>query len=195
MKLSPPIIIAMIASVAIHATLVAPSTSTEIALPSSKGSAIAVKIEEIKHVVAKPTTLPPALKKTNNQPKPIIKKIVKSKQSTNIVKQETAKESEAETHKALAQVKSDLIKKLNHNFVYPKLAQRKNWQGKVILTLHVSPSGKIENIYLATSSGYNVLDNAAIASLYKVGKLHNISTWFSNGINLNLPVIYKLTES
>lgn len=199
MKLTPPFIIAMLISVAVHAAVVVSSISTEIALPRSLASVISVNLEEIQHVVAKPIQPHPAIIKTSSQHKKIIKKIARHVQTTKVITQEKSKEDEIEIQKqqsiALAQVKSDLIKKLDTNFIYPKLAKRKNWQGKVVLSLHISASGKIKNIHLTTSSGYNVLDNAAMTSLREVGQLHNISLWFNNGINLHLPVIYKLTES
>lgn len=187
----------MIISVAVHAAVVVvSSTANRIALPSSLTSAISVNLEEIKHITEKPVQPRPVVKKTT---KTVAKKQVQPEQEKKVIAKEKTKDDEAEKkrqrNKAIANVKSDLIKKFDTNFIYPKLAKRRNWQGKVILSLHISPVGKIENIHLITSSGYDVLDNAAMTSLRKVGKLHDISLWFSNSINLHLPVIYKLTKS
>jgi len=195
MEMTPPLIAAAIASLAMHTAVVMSYTAPEITLPDSKGSAFSVKIAEIKHTIPKKNNPIPANKNTLPRPAPIIKKnIVKNTPATEI-KKEAEVNIKEQQNKILAQVKSKLIKKLNANFSYPKLAQRKNWQGKVILSLRITSLGEIENIELATSSGYNVLDNAAIASLQKVKNLPNISLWFNRGIHLQIPVIYTLTES
>ena len=93
-----------------------------------------------------------------------------------------------------ARIVSILYKGLSQHFTYPRLAQRRNWQGKVLLSLHVTSSGKIENIKVNSSSGYNILDQAAIASLTKVGQLPQVSSWLHYGIDINIPVIYQLTK-
>lgn len=197
MEITPPLIAAALASLVMHTAVVMSYTAPEITLPDSKGSTFSVKIAEIKHTIPKKNNPIPVNKKTLPRPAPIVKKnIVKSTPVTEIKKEtETEVNIKEQQNKILAQVKSKLIKKLNANFSYPKLAQRKNWQGKVILSLRITSLGEIKNIELATSSGYNVLDNAAIASLQKVKNLPNISLWFNRGINLQIPVIYTLTES
>jgi len=199
MEITPPLIAAAIASLVMHTALVMSYTATEIALPNSKESAFTVKIAEIKHTIPKNSKPTPVRKKTSPLPTPVINKNIIKSTTVAVTKEELKKEAEVnieeKQNKILAQVKSKLIKKLNANFSYPKLAQRKNWQGKVVLSLHVTSLGEISNIQLATSSGYNILDKAAVASLQQVKNLPNISLWFNNGISLQLPVIYKLTES
>lgn len=199
MKITPPLIAAAIASLVIHTAVVMSYTATEIALPNSKGSAFTVKIAKIKHTIPKDSTPTPITKKTQSLPTPVSKKDTAKEIPVAATKEAPKKAAdvniEEQQNKILAQVKAKLIKKLNANFSYPKLAQRKNWQGKVVLSLRIKSSGKIADIKLATSSGYNILDKAAIASLQQVKSLPNISQWFNNGINIHLPVIYTLTES
>jgi len=199
MKITSPLIAAAFTSMVIHAAVVMSYSKTEITLPYSKGSTFSIKIAEIKHIILKDNKPTPIKKNSPPHQIPVIKKNTAKNVPVAETKAEAKKEADVNTeeqqNKILATVKSKLIKKLNANFIYPKLAQRKNWQGKVTLSLHITSSGEIEDIQLATSSGYNILDKAAVTSLQQVKNLPNISLWFNDGINLQLPVIYKLTES
>ncbi|MDH5766055.1 MAG: TonB family protein [Gammaproteobacteria bacterium] len=63
---------------------------------------------------------------------------------------------------------SVLHNEFNKHFYYPRSAQRKNWQGQVLLGFSITPAGQINNIQINKSSGYDILDNAAIDSLSRV---------------------------
>lgn len=78
---------------------------------------------------------------------------------------------------------------LSEHFRYPLLAQRRGWQGEVILAFRLEVDGRILNARIAQSSGYGVLDRAALRALDKVGRLqHNGHHAFT----LEVPVIYRL---
>lgn len=198
MKLSSPILAFTIASIGVHSGLVMTSNNTDnITLPSSEGSVIAVKMtkhQDYTKEKRKPTTK--SLTKTKTKPE--IKKV--ATQSRNIEKVQTNEQSEKSAQaeyqhaESKARVISVIHKELNQHFTYPKLAQRRNWQGKVLLSLRVTSSGKINNIRINQSSGYSILDQAAINSLIKMGNLPQISSWLPYEVNLKLPVIYQLTE-
>ncbi len=47
---------------------------------------------------------------------------------------------------------------------YPTIAQRRGWEGSVLLKLQLSPDGHAVNITVERSSGHNALDDAAIAN-------------------------------
>ena len=49
--------------------------------------------------------------------------------------------------------------------VYPKLARKKNWSGVVILNLSISTTGAVMEVKIIKSSGYQILDQAAIAAV------------------------------
>ena len=130
----------------------------------------------------------------NNKPATEVKKSIASK-TISTTKNSTQKQHVSITqNESRARVISIIYKELKQHFNYPALAQKRNWQGKVELSLRVTSSGKIENIQINNSSGYNILDQAAISSLLKVGNLPKISSWLPYDINLKLPVIYRLTE-
>lgn len=88
---------------------------------------------------------------------------------------------------------------LSRHFSYPRLARLRGWQGKVLLGFKLEKSGTIENIYIAKSSGYALLDNAASKSLAKIKHITDTDSRFKNWLdnnasNLQLPVIYRLQE-
>ena len=183
------------ASMAVHAGLVMMSNDlTTITLPSINGSVMMVKIKEQQTTKNKKNTDKRITTVKNNNSTTEVKKSVAS----NTIS--TAKYPTQERHVSImkdesrARVISIIYKELNQYFTYPTLAQKRNWQGKVELTLRVTSNGKIEDVQLNNSSGYSILDQAAISSLLKVGNLPQISSWLSYDVNLKLPVIYQLTE-
>lgn len=206
MKILSPMMSFMLVSASVHAVLVITSnSSTNITLPSSTGSALNVKIQENHKPLAQKiiTTSAPKniTKKTIQQetPQKITKKSSSLKKLVKIAQKKTIDKITitAEDHQhseSKARVISIIYKELNQYFTYPKLAQKRNWQGKVLLSLRVNSNGKINNVKIHSSSGYKVLDQAAIESLLKVEYLPKISSWLPYDINLKLPVVYQLTE-
>lgn len=98
-------------------------------------------------------------------------------------------------HKAAnsAQVATILKHELTKYFYYPKLAQRRNWQGDVIVEFVIRPSGVISNIKIKESSGYSILDNAAIISVKKINQPEKLSLALNgNHLEQTLPIKYKL---
>lgn len=82
------------------------------------------------------------------------------------------------------------------HFHYPSLARQNGWQGEVRLGLRIEPSGELTRICIITSSGYGILDRAAMHSLEAIGKLPHAATLLKgNGFNLILPVRYQLLDS
>ena len=89
---------------------------------------------------------------------------------------------------------------LSRHFSYPRLARLRGWQGKVLLKFELKKSGSIENIFIAKSSGYAILDRAASKSLAKIKRISETDSRFkewldNNNTNLQLPVIYRLQKS
>ncbi len=181
----------MIASTGIHVAIMMSSNSDYVMLPASSGSIISISMEDKKNA---------PIKKHNNKnnishPKNSFNKnpSLPKKNSNDISTNQVA--SLTRQNESRAHVTSVLIEEFNQYFSYPKIAIKRNWQGKVLLSLRVSSSGKIKDIQIKSSSGYDVLDQAAIESMYKVKKLPKISSWLKYDIELKLPVIYKLTKS
>ena len=106
-------------------------------------------------------------------------------------KTETDKTKEIDT----AQVIAVLQKELSKHFYYPKSAQRKNWQGLVILSFTILANGNIEKINIKQSSGYDVLDSAAINALGEINKQNELAIALNGHAHHQLlPVNYRLTN-
>jgi len=76
---------------------------------------------------------------------------------------------------------------------YPPAAQKHGLQGKVVLRIHVSASGQPENVSIAKSSGYDILDAAAVKA---------VTTWIFEPARrgqtpidgwVNVPIDFKLS--
>ncbi len=81
-------------------------------------------------------------------------------------------------------------------FHYPRLAQRRGWEGTVALGLHITPEGHLRDIRVIRGSGHAVLDQAARRALARVGHLPAGEIHLpSTGLDLVLPVEYRLIDS
>lgn len=84
---------------------------------------------------------------------------------------------------------------LEQQFVYPPLARRHGWQGKVELTAEVDTDGRLQNMRVLHSSGYTILDHDALATLTRIGELPQARAWLlGRGYRFALPVVYRLVE-
>jgi protein TonB len=48
---------------------------------------------------------------------------------------------------------------------YPKMAKKRGYQGTVLLSVYVTKEGKVDELWLFKSSGYKILDNAALEAV------------------------------
>lgn len=78
---------------------------------------------------------------------------------------------------------------LTDHFRYPLLARRRGWQGEVLLSFRLETDGRILDAQIARSSGYGVLDQAALAAL---GKVKQLAPGIAHSLTMQLPVIYRL---
>ena len=63
---------------------------------------------------------------------------------------------------------------------YPRSARRRGHQGTVVLAVHVTPGGRVDDLSVKSSSGYKVLDKAALTA---------VRTWrFESGRRGDRPV-------
>lgn len=100
-----------------------------------------------------------------------------------------------QTSPDIGQIESIIKTELSKFFYYPKSAQRKNWQGLVIISFFIRPNGVISNIKVNKSSGYSVLDSAAVDALSKVQKEKELALALNgNSFSQLLPVTYQLTN-
>ncbi len=99
---------------------------------------------------------------------------------------ETAQVADSALRSAM---KLQMQDELARHFLYPPLARKRGWQGEVLLAFRLESDGSILDARIARSSGYGMLDRAALDSLGRVGRLHHPPP---RGIAMELPVIYRL---
>jgi periplasmic protein TonB len=96
---------------------------------------------------------------------------------------------------AQAQIQTLILTDLTRRFVYPALARRRGWQGTVLLALTVKPSGVLDRIRVAQSSGYDVLDRSAVDTMRHIERIAQARQWLGGqALELRLPVEYRLIE-
>lgn len=198
MKLASPLQFFIIASAGIHAGFVLMPGSAGIVLPGNSGSTMSVILKEpVKtetHLLAKKTLAKKTSETVAQNNKKMAHKKVASRENKETEKTAQAASASQENAESKARVISLIYKELNNHFNYPKIAQRRNWQGQVQLAFRLSNDGTIKDIKINHSSGYNVLDQAAIVSLKKIGQLPQASSWLVDGMEIQIPVIYQLTQ-
>ena len=90
-------------------------------------------------------------------------------------------------------VQSALRKALLTRFEYPLLARRRGWEGRVRVALLVKPDGGLREMHVVQSSGYQVLDEAALEDLKEVGQLPEANAWLGGKeLAVILPIQYRL---
>ncbi len=64
-------------------------------------------------------------------------------------------------------IKEAIRKKL----IYPSLARRRGWEGKVVLSFVVCEDGSLSDIKVVEGSGFAILDKNAVVTVGKISPL------------------------
>jgi len=168
-------------------------TTTKVKVFTSTADAKASLSE---NVISKLTT--EISKPENKKPTSIHRQIVndepkKQKTASLTELSEKKQASEAKQARTASLLQSSLQQAFALNFHYPRLAQRRGWQGEVQLSLRIKANGELSKIQVLHSSGHQVLDEAAMESLHDVKRLPQAVALLQGiSMDLILPVIYKL---
>lgn len=163
--------------------------SASIVTPSSSSNRHTAK----KTPADKPLTKEPitSLKKKAIKEKKIVKK--EQLESIPTIEKKVSKSNNEKVN--WFQVKSEIKSKIQKNFYYPRLAIRNNWQGTVLLSLTVDYLGKVTLHKITQSSGFSILDQAALQSISKIKEIKiSKNIQYYDPVNIELPVIFKLNE-
>jgi len=151
------------------------------------------------------TILNPYVNKTskNTNPQSQNKKAFKSTttnvtQNTNL-KPESGDRSITENIRKKSETQAYVINnintKLRKNFIYPWLARKNGWEGKVLLSLFINSEGSIENAQIKSGSGYLILDRSALNALLKIKSVQKTKNLFNiNHQEIIIPVVYRLQK-
>lgn len=78
---------------------------------------------------------------------------------------------------------------------YPKLARKRGWQGRVVLSVHINEEGRPVDIQIKQSSGYKILDRAALKALKKWTFQPAQKGGFRVASHLSIPIRFDLMNS
>lgn len=92
-------------------------------------------------------------------------------------------------------VYTELADAIARHFHYPAVARQRGWQGLVNLRVHIAPDGSLQQIGILRSSGYRMLDRAALRALTEVAALPAVAGWqVIRGLDMVVPVEYRLVD-
>lgn len=184
----------------------------------SKAPVVKKQDEAVKKPAPKPTKI--VKKNTNTELKKNAEK--ESSQSVNkenkqIVNEERRIYENKETSKdvntgmgndspnreiALARAKNNidayrrrLAEKLAQAKFYPKLAQRRGMEGKVMVHFVIDRAGTIQSAQIKESSGYGMLDEAALDAVYSIGRFDPFPEEITDAqLEITFAMVYKLMD-
>jgi len=85
----------------------------------------------------------------------------------------------------LGEIRGQLLQ----NFKYPKMAQKLKMQGEVKVSFSLSSEGSVDNIKVVESSGFNILDEDAVALIQKTASTFPKP---SKSVRITVPLSYVL---
>jgi protein TonB len=89
-------------------------------------------------------------------------------------------------------LRKSLLRLVSSRFNYPVLARRKGMQGIVKLQVRIESDGRISRLHVEQTSGYPVLDRAALQSL-QLASVPDAGQWMQGqAIDIIIPVEYRL---
>jgi periplasmic protein TonB len=107
----------------------------------------------------------------------------------NTVKPQQAKEPQFEPQRLV----SEITLHLGDHLSYPPLARRRGWQGTVTLRCQISSNGVLSQRSVAMSSGYPLLDQAALRALERIKQITPTAI-VPDGLELNIPITFLLEQ-
>ena len=92
-------------------------------------------------------------------------------------------------------LRNSILELVATNLKYPPVARRKGWQGTVVLKLRIEANGRISRLHVNKTSGYPVLDQAAVESL-QLASVPQAGQWLNGeAVDIVVPVEYRLVDS
>ncbi len=92
-------------------------------------------------------------------------------------------------------VRDELLRALLPHFEYPAVARRRGWHGRVRIGLLVEADGDLSDVQLIESSGYALLDRAAIKNVNRLRNVPGATRWLKgDDMDVILPVSYRLED-
>ncbi len=92
-------------------------------------------------------------------------------------------------------VRAALLRLLGEHFDYPWIARREGWEGEVRLALRVGAGGRVSALRVVHTSGYPVLDRAALRSARRIRAVPDAAARLhGRAVEVVVPVEYRLVN-
>jgi len=106
-----------------------------------------------------------------------------------------SKQTQPSKEISMAEIHSRIHTRLAEYFVYPRLAQRRGIEGRVILAFQLLHTGEIHNIRVQKSSGHSLLDDAAMSAMARINRMEALApSLHGHDIEVEIPVTYRLKQ-
>jgi TonB family protein len=125
----------------------------------------------------------------------------RGRKENNIPGDSPARQAQTALHTATAAATNTAIsnsvkEQISARFNYPLLARKRGWEGDVILEIRLEADGRMSNVRIAESSGYTLLDRAALKSARAAEATPGVAHWLAgHHIDILIPVYYRLVDS
>jgi protein TonB len=173
-------------SALLHALVLATSQK-EPALPTPNGA------EALRVTLLAPVRVPPAVTDTRQETRNA-KQPASTPMGNAVASAQNADRDQAAVDIRGHQLEEALTVALRPHFYYPPLARQQGWEGEVRLALRVEANGSLTRVRIVRSSGYGILDHAALRSLGHVQHLPEaVALLNGRSHDVILPVQYQLT--
>jgi protein TonB len=92
-------------------------------------------------------------------------------------------------------LRTSLLRLLGEHFTYPWIARRRGWEGEVRLALRVGAAGRVSDLRVVKTSGYAILDRAALRSARHIRAVPEAARWLrGRHLDIVVPVEYRLVN-
>ncbi|HEB80823.1 MAG TPA: energy transducer TonB, partial [Chromatiales bacterium] len=92
-------------------------------------------------------------------------------------------------------LRASLLHLLGEHFAYPWIARRRGWEGEVRLALRVGAAGRVSDLRVVKTSGYAILDRAALRSARRIRVVPEAARWLrGRHLDIVVPVEYRLVN-
>ncbi len=92
-------------------------------------------------------------------------------------------------------LRTSLLRLLGEHFTYPWIARRRGWEGEVRLALRVGAAGRVSDLRVVKTSGYAILDRAALRSARRIHAVPEAARWMrGRHLDIVVPVEYRLVN-
>ncbi|ADO44647.1 TonB family protein [Hydrogenobacter thermophilus TK-6] len=114
----------------------------------------------------------------------------KGQESTSTNRGKDAKEEREASPEAYLREKLSVISSIVQKHIsYPLIARKMGWEGRVVVCFLLRSDGRVENVHVEKSSGYEILDKSAVSTVQKVSGLFPKPPV---DVLVRLPINYKL---